>query len=132
MNDRGEVPAGVNGGFQKFELMTEELGPGRIRIRCRGELDLATNPPLAQRLMEAVDRRERVLLDLSECGYIDSTAIGTLIEAWRALGSDAGPGAIVVFATEPAVTRILTLTGVGEYLDVTEDRDEALRLLEQT
>jgi anti-anti-sigma factor len=131
MNDRGAGPGG-SGGFQNFELMTEELGPGRIRIRCRGELDLATNPPLAERLKQAVERRERVLVDLSECGYIDSTGIGTLIGAWRALGSDAGPGAIVVFATEPAVTRVLTLTGVGEYLEVTEDHDEALRLLEQS
>jgi anti-sigma B factor antagonist len=131
MNDRGAAPAGAKDPFQKFELWTEPLGPGRVRIRCRGELDLATNPALAERLGEAVESGDRVLLDLSECGYIDSTAIGTLIGAWRALNGNAGPGAIVVLATEPAVTRVLELTGVGEYLHVTEDRAEAVRLLDR-
>ena len=130
MNDRGAVPGGAEGGFQKFELSTEAIAPGLVRIRCQGELDLATNPALEERLKEAAAGGERVLVDLSECGYIDSTAIATLIRAWQDLNGEAGPGAIVVLATEPAVIRVLDLTGLGKYMQVTEDRDEAMRLLE--
>jgi anti-sigma B factor antagonist len=131
MNDRATPPAGPRGGIQKFEIWSEPLGPGRVRICCRGELDLATNPPLAERLEEAVTNGDRVLIDLHECGYIDSTAIGTLIGARRAVNGSGGRGAIVVLATEPPVIRVLELTGVGECLRLTEDPAEALRLLEQ-
>ena len=127
MNDRDARDK--MGGLQRFELRTEELGPGRVRIRCIGELDLATNPALAEQLKAAVEADRRILVDLSECGYIDSVGIASLIEAWRALNGNAGPGAIVVLATEPAVTRILDLTGVGDYLTLTSDPAEAVRLL---
>jgi anti-sigma B factor antagonist len=131
MDDRATGVAAAASPTRNFEVFSEALGPGRCRIRCKGELDLATNPEFAETLMGTVGRGERVLVDLSETTYIDSTGIGTLVAAWRSLNGDAEAGAIVVLATEPAVTRILELTGVGAWLRISSDEAEALRLLDQ-
>ena len=54
---------------------------GRLRVRLRGELDLATAPALADRLRELGARGERVLLDLDELAFMDAAGIRLLLAA---------------------------------------------------
>jgi anti-anti-sigma factor len=55
--------------------------PGRVRVRLRGELDVAGAPTVAGRLRELRGRRERVLLDLDELDFIDKSGLRVVLAA---------------------------------------------------
>jgi anti-anti-sigma factor len=54
---------------------------GRTRLRVRGELDMATAPILAESLRKLGERREPVLLDLDELGFIDMSGLRAVLAA---------------------------------------------------
>lgn len=61
--------------------VTEMREAGRVRVRLRGELDLASAPTLAGRLGELRDRREPVLLDIDGLDFIDMSGLRVLLAA---------------------------------------------------
>jgi anti-anti-sigma factor len=54
---------------------------GRVRVRLRGELDLAGAPELSDRLRRLRERGEPVLLDLDELEFIDMSGLRVLLAA---------------------------------------------------
>jgi len=54
---------------------------GRVRLRLRGELDLAGAPTLSGRLRRLRDCDEPVLLDLDELAFIDMSGLRVLMAA---------------------------------------------------
>jgi stage II sporulation protein AA (anti-sigma F factor antagonist) len=54
---------------------------GRVRIRLRGELDLAGAPSLSDRLRRFRERGESVVLDLDELEFIDMSGLRVLLAA---------------------------------------------------
>lgn len=64
-----------------FELAVDE-SPDAVTIRVRGELDLATVPGFAEAVREAEDTGvKRLLIDLRELLFIDSSGVGELLRA---------------------------------------------------
>ena len=82
-----------------FEATAAQLTTGFASIAVRGELDLSTAPELEGPLDEAVASGDAaVLIDLSECEFIDSTGIALIVRAWQQLdrGADGdGSGRVV-------------------------------------
>ena len=54
-----------------------------MRVVPHGELDVATAPQLTQALDDAHQHRERVLLDLMDVDFIDSSGITAVFLAWQ-------------------------------------------------
>jgi anti-anti-sigma factor len=54
---------------------------GSVRMRLRGELDLASAPILSERLRTLSERREPVVLDLDELEFIDMSGLRVLMAA---------------------------------------------------
>jgi anti-anti-sigma factor len=54
---------------------------GRVRVRLRGELDLAGAPRLSDKLRSLCARGEPVLLDLDELAFIDMSGLRVLLAA---------------------------------------------------
>jgi anti-anti-sigma factor len=54
---------------------------GWVRVRLRGELDLAGAPTVSDRLRSLRERGEPVLLDLDELGFIDMSGLRVLMAA---------------------------------------------------
>lgn len=54
---------------------------GRVRVRLRGELDLAGAPTISERLRRLRERGEPVLLDLDELEFIDVSGLRVLVAA---------------------------------------------------
>lgn len=80
-----------------------------VRLRLRGELDLATADLLRDALRDALaGTHEEVIVDLTELSFIDSTGIAILI------GAIADGEGVVKFSPSeaPGVARVLRLTGV--------------------
>jgi anti-sigma B factor antagonist len=116
-----------------FEASVAEVENGVRVIEVRGELDLSTAPDLEGPLDEAVaGDHGSVLLDLSECEFIDSTGIALIVRAWQRVDarSDNGDGGRVVLCSgNDQVRRVLEVTGLESSIAIFATRDEALAAL---
>src|SRR3712207_8345966 len=89
----------------EFALNEEALGEGRQVVAVRGEIDLFTAPELKKTLADAIENgAKRVVVDLSETTFLDSTALGVLIGAVKRLRSRDGQLVIVNTDTNIAKT----------------------------
>ncbi len=97
--------------------LTAEIIDGPVPvIEVRGELDLSTAPGLCATVQTVAGRR-RVLIDLSELGFCDSTGLRALVSAVREVEINGGRAALAV-PPDGTLARILELTGLGEFLHV--------------
>jgi anti-sigma B factor antagonist len=83
-----------------------------------GDLDLATAPQLveaAEKMFAAVSGAE-LTLDLAELRFCDSAGINALIRVRKM--SDQHGWALTVVNPQPAVRRVLQLTGLSGHLNV--------------
>lgn len=93
-------------------------------IAVAGELDLSTAPRLKWALEDVeADGERHLVVDLSEVGFIDSTALGVLVGAQRALHP--GMRLAVVCANE-TVRRIFELTGLDGVFEIVSTLHDAL------
>ena len=97
----------------------------------RGELDLSTAPDLERPLEQALDSGEgAVLIDLSECEFIDSTGIALIVRAWQRLTSGENGRALSICSQNDQVRRVLEITGLELSIPVHLTKDEALAALQ--
>lgn len=113
-----------------FEVSSEELEGGIRLCAVRGELDMNTAPDLERPLEQAMaDPEASIVLDLTECEFIDSTGIALIVRSWqridRAAGAE-GKGRLVLCSVNHQVRRLLEITGVESSISLHESRDEAL------
>ena len=110
-----------------FEIERLSLDGVEI-VNVSGELDHATAPRLREALDEAlaVDGSP-VVVDMSDCGFIDSTGLGLLLESQRRLvDADRRFG---ICCARGEVIRLLELTGIDSAVVVFATRDDALSRL---
>jgi anti-anti-sigma factor len=97
-----------------------------------GELDLQASRSLGQRLSEEVGAgvtASDVILDLSSVSFIDSSALGVIVQADQRL-SRQGRGLAVVAPQGTVVADLVKMTHVDKSLRVAESRAEAEAKLE--
>jgi anti-anti-sigma factor len=95
----------------EFSLEVVEVG-GSVRLVLRGELDAATAPAANHALLDLLEGgSDRVVLDLRDLDFMDSTGVKFLID-----GRDAARQRRVELALaydEGVVERVLTVSGVA-------------------
>jgi anti-anti-sigma factor len=110
-----------------FEVNVGDLERGVRTISVRGELDLSTAPELEGPLEQALASGEgSVLIDLSECEFIDSTGIALIVRGWQRLDSGDNGRALVICSQNDQVRRVLEITGLEISIPVHMTRDEAI------
>jgi anti-sigma B factor antagonist len=93
-------------------------------LLVEGELDIATAPRLISVLNQAVQEvLHSLVVDLSECGFMDSTGLALLINAHRRL-TRRSKGFAVVCPPGP-LRRVFEVTDMVETLRVCPDRESA-------
>jgi anti-sigma B factor antagonist len=105
-----------------FDVQTEMVPGGAVVLRVSGELDLASVPRLEEAL--ATVSADPTVIDLSECTFLDSSAVRMLASAGRSL-SEAGSRFAIV-ASNPGLLRVLEITGVDTMLAVHHSTESAL------
>ncbi|MEU8473199.1 STAS domain-containing protein [Streptomyces sp. NPDC029006] len=93
-------------------------------ITVAGEIDLDTIEPLRQALDVPDLPQPRIVVDMHQVSFMDSTGINVLITAYRAL-TGAG-GWIRLAAPSEAVMRTLQVVGVDTLIDCRETLHHAL------
>jgi anti-sigma B factor antagonist len=103
-----------------FDVTTERPRAGVAVIRVTGDLDLATASQVEGAISAALDASE-VDIDLTSCTFIDSSGVRVLTKAARDVS--ASGGRIEVVADDPAIVRVLEITGVDATVGVRPSAD---------
>jgi anti-sigma B factor antagonist len=102
-----------------FEVRFDEDGDA-VTLSFRGELDLANSAATEEGLERALKNgAARVVVDLTELTFIDSTGIALFVQAKREDGDDR-----LLFrpSNSTAVRRVLAVTGVDEWLGLLDGK----------
>ena len=109
-----------------FDAKTEELDGSIHKISVVGELDLDTAPVLEAELRAAREADDAsVLLDLSECEFIDSSGLALIVQTWRDLERREGTG-LAMCCAKNQVERLLRIAGAYEAISIYDSVDDAL------
>jgi anti-sigma B factor antagonist len=96
---------------------------GGVLVRLGGELDLYNADQIRTALLEAAKRAPaRLVLDLEQVEFIDSTVLGALIEARASLPDRRG---LLLAAPGLETRRALQVSGLDRHLPVHDSIDEA-------
>jgi anti-sigma B factor antagonist len=94
-----------------LKVGTEQFSDGTCVISVTGELDMYTSSRFEEQLLDAVEEGPPgVIVDLSGCEFIDSTALGILITANRRLGYPAKRLSLVV--SDRNILKTFEMTGL--------------------
>jgi len=94
-----------------------------------GELDLATVGKLEAKVDRALTQGPApLLIDLTDCGFIDSTVLSLLVKLHRRLADSIPPLLVVVAREQPL--QVLRLTGLDRQIPVFTSLGDALSALQ--
>ena len=121
MTDRGN---NAGDGLRKHPVLAvEAVGTARV-VRLGGELDLYNAGEVRTALTEAcAEAPERVVVDLGEVEFIDSTALGVLIETRTKLKNRDG---FLLAAPGLETRRALEISGLDRLFTVHDTVPDAL------
>jgi anti-sigma B factor antagonist len=111
-------------GLRKDPVLGVERQGDACVVRLGGELDLYNAPQVRKVLTDAAsDSAARVVVDLSEVEFLDSTALGVLIEARTHLPNQR---AFLLAAPGLETRRALEISGLDRHFTVHASVSEAL------
>ena len=96
-------------------------------VDVSGDIDLASSPEVRKALLHEVrdNRSPRVVLNLSEVRYIDSSGVASLVESLKA-SRDIGSRFILIGLSGPA-REVLQLSRLLKVFEIYDTEVEALR-----
>ena len=107
-----------------FRMEREPAPEGVIVLVLAGEIDLATSGQFRAVVDEAVAAGATLVADVEEVTFMDSTMLRELLRAHRDLG--AAGKRFILAAPQPAVRRLLELTGTHGLFTLSATRDDAI------
>jgi len=94
-------------------------------VEVIGELDLHLEPQLRDELSRMLaGSYTRLVVDLTEVHFVDSSALGRLVEAAKVLGGRSG--GVVLAAPDRQIRRLLEITALDRLFAVSLSLDDAL------
>jgi len=110
-------------GIREEPVAGVERNDGYVVVSLAGELDLYNASAVREALLECcAEAPERLIVDLSAVKFIDSTALGVLIEARSRLENKRG---FLLAAPGLETRRALEISGLDRHFTVHESLDEA-------
>ena len=109
----------------RLARVAERSQGGAHVIEVAGELDVANTEQFMEAVFGAAAREEaRVVVDLDQADFIDSTVLNVLFASASKLR--AGGGKLVLVCTRDHIYRVLEASGIDGLYPVVGSRDEAL------
>src|SRR5436305_5454175 len=130
MQAEGISPSRSEGGAPRAGRVGVTHDGGIAVVSMRGEHDIGTAPAVSDALERAV-AHSSVLIDLSDCAFIDSTVIGLLIRCAQEVERRDERFALVIPPDQPVVARAAGLTRLAEFLAVHGSREAGLAHLQR-
>lgn len=122
LGPRDYLNSSIVSGTGHFDVQLVSMSDGACAVRVVGDLDMATAPELEERIASVVSA-SRLVIDLTQCTFLDSAAVRALMTIARDADTAGTPLALV--ASDPGILRVLEITAVDDILPV-HSVDEAL------
>lgn len=82
-------------------------------VRVAGEIDVYSAPALRRELIDAVDAGHvRLVVDLDEVGFLDSTGIGVLVGALKRVRAQGG--SLEIVCSQERLLKVFEITGLDK------------------
>jgi anti-sigma B factor antagonist len=92
-------------------------------------IDAATATQFKQKMSEWIDAgNRRIVLNLSEVDFIDSSGLGAIISGLKKLGDD---GNLVICVIKETVMSLFRLTRMDRVFDLFESEEDAVKALSE-
>ena len=97
-----------------------------IAVDLSGDIDLHRSPALRETLAKLIDEDPgRLVLNLIEVGYMDSSGVATLVEALQRIQRK--KGRLQMHSLKPRVRSIFEIARLESIFEIYSSEDEALR-----
>lgn len=104
-------------------LSTREVDQHTV-VTVGGEIDVYTAPQLRDAVLELVEGGAiRIVVDLGAVQFLDSTGLGVLVEAQKAV-AEAG-GSLAVVCTSERLLKVFTITGLAQVFAIHDSVEAA-------
>ncbi len=108
-----------------FQLETVTIGQGDFLVALTGEVDLYTAPELKQELLRLVEAgARRIIVDLTDTTFIDSTMLSVLLSTLKRLRP--GGGQLGIVCSDRNIRKIFEITLLDRVFPIFASRDEAI------
>jgi anti-sigma B factor antagonist len=109
----------------EFVIEDRRLAEDTHVVAVTGEIDLFTAPEFKQRMSRPIDDGvQRLIIDLSNTTFIDSSSLGVLIGAHRRLKQR--NGSLVVVCDNDTIVKTFKITGLDGVFTLVRSLDDAL------
>ena len=98
-----------------------------VIVSVRGEIDLQNSPELRTELLDLVVKHspQRLVLNLAQVPYMDSSAIAVLVELLQKIRKNSGR--VYLTNLQPRVKGLLEIARLGSIFGIVNDESEALK-----
>jgi len=93
-------------------------------ITIRGDLDIVTSPQLDECLSAAENTHTRIILDLTDVDFLDTSALAVIVGHWKK--AEAAGGTLALAGARYRYTKTLWITGLADKLTLYETVDEGV------
>jgi anti-sigma B factor antagonist len=108
-----------------FEIEDRRVREGIHLVAVTGEIDLFTAPEFKQHVSMPIDAGvSRVVVDLTQTTFIDSSSLGVLIGAHRRLKLRGG--SLTIVCDNEAITKTFRVTGLDGVFSLVPKIDDAV------
>lgn len=107
-------------------VRTEALEGGVVVVTPVGDVDMSRSPDLRHVIQSQFARSglRRLVIDLDEVGYMDSSGLATLVEAMRTAKKNAVE--LVLASLSPRVRSLFEIAKLDTVFEISGSREEAI------
>lgn len=96
-----------------------------VVLQPSGDVDMSQSPALRDAIRQAFQERpERLVVDLDQVEYMDSSGLATLVEAMKTINNQ--EGRLVLCNMRPRVRAIFEIARLDRYFSIADSVDEAV------
>jgi anti-sigma B factor antagonist len=100
---------------------------GAVIVAPSGEIDMSRSPILRNTLREVLDKDpDRLVVDLTDVAYMDSSGLATLVEAMRSAKEHTAE--MMLCGLNDQVRAIFEIARLHHFFTITDSRQQALEL----
>jgi anti-sigma B factor antagonist len=124
------LSASPSADIPQFEISSASGPDNAYVVRVAGEVDMSHEEELRAELRAAVEADAKgIVVDLTECEFIDSSAIRALLLSREQKNADGNGEGLAVAASSDQILRILSVMGLDQVLPIEPTVDQAAAAL---
>lgn len=101
--------------------------PAVTRVELEGSIDGKTAPQIREELSSALQKVEKLIIDMSRVDYLSSAGLRLLLLLYREIA--ARKGKVVLVRVSPEIRTVMSHTGFLGFFTLADSEEEALHAL---